>query len=590
MQFSWWYLFVSIPVIWSLWIGFRVFRGINKPSDFFWYPEGMSSEKLRDSLTASNISVGSAIFAFLSFGYSYKLAAFISPLTWLLGFFILYKVFPRIENSEKRTLHGFLANRYDSRFIGYFASLLSIIGFLGTYGIEILVGIKIAKVLFPNVSSIYIILGLSLVVCTYTALGGFKAVIDTEKMQLWFSYVGIAAVFGFLISHNENVLSLETLASDHWGFSNLSVLFVLSLIVVNVPWQLIDMSVWQRVCSMRDQKDIKKGLSQSIYSIGISWCVLISLGVLLNYFPDFTAPSNNDYGSLLLSYLQEPWAFALFAAGCFAALVSTADTLLIASIQTFVFDILYPSHSLKTIEDTNDPEKMKGLLRYGRKMVYLFGLISPLFIYLVSIVIPGVLDLFFLVYSAQIILLIPICVAIFREDCVRMRKYAIFSLSAGGVQRFRGDDELGLACAVPAVGRAGGRRPGGARAHGGDPDLPHGAGAQRGGQGPGGGGVPQELGAGAAGHVPGGRDLYAVLHAGHLVAGLGHQAGRSGRRRPRVHQPGVPAHADGGRVRVCAVHRALLRVCRPDRPAPRADVLVGGARCVRGGVPLPADG
>ena len=431
MQFSWWYLFVSIPVIWSLWIGFRVFRGINKPSDFFWYPEGMSSEKLRDSLTASNISVGSAIFAFLSFGYSYKLAAFISPLTWLLGFFILYKVFPRIENSEKRTLHGFLANRYDSRFIGYFASLLSIIGFLGTYGIEILVGIKIAKVLFPNVSSIYIILGLSLVVCTYTALGGFKAVIDTEKMQLWFSYVGIAAVFGFLISHNENVLSLETLASDHWGFSNLSVLFVLSLIVVNVPWQLIDMSVWQRVCSMRDQKDIKKGLSQSIYSIGISWCVLISLGVLLNYFPDFTAPSNNDYGSLLLSYLQEPWAFALFAAGCFAALVSTADTLLIASIQTFVFDILYPSHSLKTIEDTNDPEKMKGLLRYGRKMVYLFGLISPLFIYLVSIVIPGVLDLFFLVYSAQIILLIPICVAIFRKDCVRMRKYAIFSLSAG---------------------------------------------------------------------------------------------------------------------------------------------------------------
>ena len=202
MQFSWWYLFVSIPVIWSLWIGFRVFRGINKPSDFFWYPEGMSSEKLRDSLTASNISVGSAIFAFLSFGYSYKLAAFISPLTWLLGFFILYKVFPRIENSEKRTLHGFLANRYDSRFIGYFASLLSIIGFLGTYGIEILVGIKIANVLFPNVSSIYIILGLSLVVCTYTALGGFKAVIDTEKMQLWFSYVGIAAVFWLLKYHN----------------------------------------------------------------------------------------------------------------------------------------------------------------------------------------------------------------------------------------------------------------------------------------------------------------------------------------------------------------------------------------------------
>ena len=87
MQFSWWYLFVSIPVIWSLWIGFRVFRGINKPSDFFWYPEGMSSEKLRDSLTASNISVGSAIVAFLSFGYSYKLAAFICFYVLVMFFF-----------------------------------------------------------------------------------------------------------------------------------------------------------------------------------------------------------------------------------------------------------------------------------------------------------------------------------------------------------------------------------------------------------------------------------------------------------------------------------------------------------------------
>ena len=178
----------------------------------------MSSEKLRDSLTASNISVGSAIFAFLSFGYSYKLAAFISPLTWLLGFFILYKVFPRIENSEKRTLHGFLANRYDSRFIGYFASLLSIIGFLGTYGIEILVGIKIANVLFPNVSSIYIILGLSLVVCTYTALGGFKSTIVKNLTKSWEeSKRKEYQVISFQVDRGSEIAALTTILKEVKG-------------------------------------------------------------------------------------------------------------------------------------------------------------------------------------------------------------------------------------------------------------------------------------------------------------------------------------------------------------------------------------
>ena len=425
-------LIVMFPLILSLWIGYKTLKGIQKPSDFFWYPGGMSYEKLRDSLTASNISVGSSIFAFLSFGYSYKIAALISPISWLVGFWLLYKVFPRINNSSKKTLHGFLAERYQNNFIGYLASILSIIGFLGTFGIEILVGTKITNILFPSIPSIWIVIILSLVICGYTSIGGFKAVIDTERMQLIGSIIGIFTVFGYALYYayinNIDHLDFGIINSNHFGFSNLTILFVVSLIVVNVPWQLIDMSVWQRVSSLEKQKDIKKGLSQSIIFIGISWFILISLGMLLNYFPNFQAPVNDDYATLFMEYIKVPWVFALFAAGCFAALISTADTLLIASVQTFIFDILYPKTSLEIFEKNS---KGKNLINYGRNWVFIFGVISPLIIYLMSIIVPGILDLFFLVYSAQIILLFPVLFAIYSSNTRNLKSYAILSLSLG---------------------------------------------------------------------------------------------------------------------------------------------------------------
>lgn len=425
-------LIILLPLILSLWIGFKTLKGIQKPSDFFWYPGGMSYEKLRDSLAASNISVGSSIFAFLSFGYSYKIAAIISPISWLIGFWLLYKVFPCINNSSKKTLHGFLAERYQNSFIGYLASILSIIGFLGTFGIEILVGTKITNILFPSFSSVWVVILLSLVICGYTAIGGFKAVIDTERMQLIGSLVGICAVFGYSFwyaySSNMDNLDFSILSSNHFGFSNLTLLFVVSLMVVNVPWQLIDMSVWQRVSSLKNQKDIKKGLSQSILFIGVSWLLLLALGMLLNYFPGFQPPANDDYASSFMVYIKNPYIFALFAAGCFAALISTADTLLIASVQTFIFDILYPKTSLEIFENNS---KGKRLINYGRKWVFILGIVSPIVIYLISIIVPGILDLFFLVYSAQIILLFPVLFAIFSPKAIKLKSTAIASLCLG---------------------------------------------------------------------------------------------------------------------------------------------------------------
>lgn len=67
-------------------------------------------------------------------------------------------------------------------------------------------------------------------------------------------------------------------------------------------------------------------------------------------------------------------------------------------------------------------------------------------------------------------------------------------------------------------------------------DLPHGPGAEEGRQVPVDRSVQEELEGSHPSHVPGGRHLHAVLHAGNLVPRLGHQNRRAGRRRPWFHQ------------------------------------------------------
>ena len=70
---------VLLPVLYSLYKGFEAYREIWTPGEFFVYPSEFSSEKLRNSITSSNVSLGAAIFAFLGLGYSFRLGAVLFP-------------------------------------------------------------------------------------------------------------------------------------------------------------------------------------------------------------------------------------------------------------------------------------------------------------------------------------------------------------------------------------------------------------------------------------------------------------------------------------------------------------------------------
>ena len=429
-------IFVSLPIFYSIYTGYRTSKEIKSSKDFFLFHEELTSAKLRNSITASNTSLASVIFSFLALGYSFKIAAILSPITWLAGFYILIWFFPKIKELSNRTLHGYLAYKYDKKWIGFIASFASIIGFLGTYGIELLVSIKISQIIFPNIPTILIAILLSLVVATYTALGGFKSATQLDTFRLYLTILGLVVVFGFSYGYAinnsqsfENIVKVVT--KDFYGFSNLTWLFVISLMLLNVPWQIVDMSMWQKLVACNNISDITRGLKQSIWAIGILWFLLIVLGISLNFFPGFFSPPNDDYATLFLSYLKSPVVFAFFAMGCIAAMLSTADSLLIASVQTLAQDVVFPKRFEKLSTGTIDNQLDREILLFGRRWVFILGIISPVIIYLLNLLIPGILDLFFLVYTAQLTLLVSICVAIFCKNPSKFKEISLWSICLG---------------------------------------------------------------------------------------------------------------------------------------------------------------
>jgi Na+/proline symporter len=433
-------LLILAPIVYSLHRGFRAYKEIRHPGEYFVYAKDFGNEKLRDSIVASNVSLGAAIFAFLGFGYNLKVAALISPLTWLPGFLLLLIVLPRVTDlGTGRTLHGFLAHRFNSPAIGYVASVASIIGFLGAYGVEVLVAVKLFSILIPQQSwDVGFALGLAVVVTAYTVMGGFKAASHADSFRLVATLSGIALVLGYVIyriAKADTVPGLDQLAAGTYGFEGLSLLFVGSLVVVNLPWQLVDMSVWQRLSAVRDKNDIRRGIRASIPWIGIVWVGLISLGILLHFLPAFSAPENGDYASAFLAYLDNPFVLGGFTAACIAALMSTADSLLIAAVQALVMDVFYPHrepHRLLSGDAAeSNPEFAKQVLHVSRKWTWILGISAPVFIYMLSLLIPGILDLFFLIYSAQLALLATVVAALFTKDPERFRTVAVFSLGAG---------------------------------------------------------------------------------------------------------------------------------------------------------------
>jgi len=356
-------LVVAYPAILFLW-KVRKLRRAASSGDYFLADQTLDAGGFVDTSVAYGYQIA-ALSLFATWGYSYGFWTLWVPVFWALGFYLLRYGLQRgyldsfLAHEEELTLHGFVSSAHQSRALARLAAVVSILGLSGTafFEAEFTGSILGATVESDAVSNIAF-LGFTAVAVIYILIGGFRAVVATDHLQLAFGFVGFsivtaltfirAAQHGYIVTavalaslssvstaallwlhsklHSLNHLSFPrklplgllfsflaqagALAFSVWlaftespldSFSyflreqqlgnlfSLGHLALLSLLVANGLWQVVDISNWQRLgalnTDLRARKRTELATSISFVAVysAVTWAIAIFFGMALRH-------------------------------------------------------------------------------------------------------------------------------------------------------------------------------------------------------------------------------------------------------------------------------------------------------------------
>ena len=347
-------------------IGAYFFRRNKDAEDYYVGGRSISATHVGLSVVATDVgggfSIGLGGVGFLM-GLSGSWLLFTGLLgAWLSAIFII----PRVKRVDARhgmlTYPDFLRRAYGDR-VAVVAAVISGIGYLGFTGGQILAGAKLAAGTVVGepvwgLSAIHfslIVIGFIIVV--YTMLGGLKAVIYTDTVQWIVLLVGLvffAIPFALQAVGGWDALraSLPDSFFDIWAIEPVT---VVNWFVTIIPIWLVAMTLYQRIFACRNQREARKAW----FLAGLfEYPVMAFMGVFLGMcarvlFPEVEAEMGLP---LLIKTVLPVGLTGIVVAAYFSAIMSTADSCLIASSGNVVNDLLQRT----LLKDSSDRTIMRA--------------------------------------------------------------------------------------------------------------------------------------------------------------------------------------------------------------------------------------
>ncbi len=292
---------------------------------------------------------------------------------WLAAVLIIPKLKKMDMEKGLLTYPDFLTRVYDKK-VAVFAAAISGIGYLGFTAAQVLAGAKLAAgslfsdftFMDPLQFSLFI---MAAIILLYTVLGGIKAVIYTDTIQ-WIillsglSFAGIPIIW-FKLGGWETISA--SLPANHFSLLNIKLVTFINWFFTIVPIWFIAMTLYQRAFACRSVKEAKKAFFLAgVFEYPLMAFMGVSLGLLgrivfPNVDPEMALPM------LLRDYL--PIGISGFVlAAYFSAVMSTADSCLIASSGNFVNDLIekFLPHQLSH----------NGMVRLSQLVTLIVGLLA----------------------------------------------------------------------------------------------------------------------------------------------------------------------------------------------------------------------
>jgi solute:Na+ symporter, SSS family len=329
---------------------------------------------------------------------------------WLAAVYLI----PRVKGDEAFgnffTFPQIITHLFSKK-AGLVAAVISLIGYLGFTSSQLLAGAKLASGTFTGISLDHALWIMGALAIIYTVLGGLKAVIYTDTFQ-WillmagFIFIGIPTAYIHVGGWKE---IRETLPPEFFSLNNLEWQTLANWAIAILPIWFIGMTLYQRIFASRDVRSAKKAW----YIAGFfEWPVMAFMGVSLGLlarvafeqgalFVEMETIDPEMGLPLLLRTILPPGILGLMMAAYFSAVLSTADSCLMAASGNLTKDIF---------GSRLDKSSQKIQMRWSQFFTLLLGALALLLASQMS----NVLELMLYSYSFMVAgLLIPVLFGLF---------------------------------------------------------------------------------------------------------------------------------------------------------------------------------
>ena len=423
-----------IYMIAMLGVGYYFLKRNKTSEDYYVSGRNMGSLHVGLSVVATDVGGGFSI-GLGGLGFAMGLSGSWMLFTGLLGAW-LSAVFliPRISEMGRlknlMTFPQIFEHFYNGR-VALLAGIISAIGYLGFTSSQILAGAKLASATIDslNLSSALLVMGIIAVV--YTVLGGLKAVIYTDTIQWAILMVGLIFI-GIPMAYHA-VGGMEgiqaAVAPEFLSLTNIEWHQLLNWAVTIIPIWFVGMTLYQRIYACRNEATAKKAW----YIAGLfEWPVMAFMGVTLGLlgrvaldqgmFADYSSVAMMDEEMglpVLLKTILPVGLMGLMLSAYFSAILSTADSCLMAASGNVVTDILSRVFRLAPGDS--------AVLRLSQVITFFLGGVAII----IALKMQNVLDLMLYSYAFMVSgLFIPVLGALFWKRS--SPNAAFWSMLAGG--------------------------------------------------------------------------------------------------------------------------------------------------------------
>lgn len=415
-------------------VGFYFLKKNKNTDDYYVGGRQMSSWHIGLSVVATDVGGGFSIgLGGLGFvmGLSGSWMLFTGLIgAWLAAVFLIPKISRLSRRHRWLTFPQIFEHFYNGR-VALLAGIISAIGYMGFTASQILAGAKLAAASFEGLGLHTALLVMGIIAIVYTVMGGMKAVIYTDTIQ-WIILMGGLIFIGIPLGYQAigGWKQIEaTLAPEMLSLQNLRWQTFVNWAVTIIPIWFVGMTLYQRIYATRSTREARKAW----FIAGLfEYPIMAFMGVLLGLFSrvgyeqglfaslgiDATTPIDPEMGlPMLLRQVLPIGLMGLMLSAYFSAIMSTADSCLMASSGNVLTDIIGRFHTFN----------QQALLRISQLLTLLIGSIALWLAFSMQ----EVLDMMLYSYSFMVSgLFIPVLGALFREKTSSIA--AFWSMLSGG--------------------------------------------------------------------------------------------------------------------------------------------------------------